>query len=137
MHTRPPMFRRAWGAEGPDLDETWVERAVGSGRRGRDDARVQVRLGRQPRLGVGGHLLAGADVLDLVVGRRTQLTVRPGDFVEFVTQDRRVHVLTFDLQSLSPPAAEFLLGSGQQSSPPLVESGTRFVVSFASAPPGA
>jgi plastocyanin len=65
-----------------------------------------------------------------------QVTVQPGDYVEFVTQDRRVHALAFTLEGLSPAAAEFLVGTGQQSSPPLVESGTRFVVSFEAAPLG-
>jgi plastocyanin len=62
--------------------------------------------------------------------------VRPGDFVEFVTQDRRVHAVEFTLAGLPPAAASFLRTSGQESSPPLVEADARFVVSFAQAPPG-
>ena len=66
-----------------------------------------------------------------------QLTVEPGDYVEFVTQDRRVHAIEFTLAGLPPAAAEFLRASGQEGSPPLVEPESRFVVSFADAPLGA
>ena len=65
-----------------------------------------------------------------------QVTVRPGDWVEFVTEDRRVHAVAFALDGATPAAAEFLRGTGQESSPPLVESAARFVVSFADAPAG-
>lgn len=65
-----------------------------------------------------------------------QVTVRPGDYVEFVTQDRRVHAVAFLLDSLTAPAAAFLRDSGQEGSPPMVDAGTRFVVSFARAPLG-
>ena len=65
-----------------------------------------------------------------------QVTVRPGDYVEFVTQDQRVHAVAFLLDSLTEPAAAFLRDSGQEGSPPMVDAGTRFVVSFARAPLG-
>jgi plastocyanin len=100
----------------------------------RPDALLRDSLGlgdddRVHRVGLGS-----ADNRETV--QPPQVTVRPGDYVEFVTQDRRVHALAFVLESLAPAAAEFLIGPGQQSSPPLVESGTRYVVSFADAPPG-
>lgn len=64
------------------------------------------------------------------------VTVRAGDLVQFVTRDRQVHVISFILASLPAPAADFLRDSWQESSPPLVEMGARFVVTFAGAPPG-
>jgi plastocyanin len=79
--------------------------------------------------------LGSADNRELI--QPTQLTVRPGDLVEFVTQDRRVHAVQFTLDGMPPAAADFLRGSGQEGSPPLVEAQARFVVSFAAAPPGA
>ena len=62
--------------------------------------------------------------------------VRPGDWVEFRTADRRVHAISFVLDSLSPAAVEFLRSSSQESSPPLVEPEARFLVSFEGAPVG-
>jgi plastocyanin len=64
------------------------------------------------------------------------IEVRPGDWVEFRTADRRVHAVSFVLDSLAPAAAEFLRASAQESSPPLVEPEARFLVSFADAPVG-
>jgi plastocyanin len=78
--------------------------------------------------------LGSADNREIV--QPPQLTVRPGDYVEFVTQDRRVHALEFTLEELPPAAAEFMRRTGQQGSPPLVQADARFVVSFAQAPPG-
>lgn len=63
-----------------------------------------------------------------------RVEIRQGDYVEFVTDDRRVHAVAFTLDSLSLPASEFLSQSGQQGSPPLVDAGARFVVSFTGAP---
>ena len=65
-----------------------------------------------------------------------RVTVRPGDWVEFVTQDRRVHAVTFLLDDAPPAGAELLRRSGQDRSPPLVELEARFIVSFADAPEG-
>jgi plastocyanin len=62
--------------------------------------------------------------------------VRPGDWVEFSTADRRVHAVSFVLDSLPAAAAEFLRSSSQESSPPLVEPEARFLVSFEGAPVG-
>jgi plastocyanin len=64
------------------------------------------------------------------------VTVRVGDYVEFLTTDRRVHAVSFVLDSLPPGAADFLRRSGQEASPPLVETGTRFLITLADAPTG-
>ncbi|MDX1646623.1 MAG: hypothetical protein R3304_05730 [Longimicrobiales bacterium] len=65
-----------------------------------------------------------------------QLNVRPGDYVQFVSDDRFVHEVVFPLDSLPPPRRAFLSRTGQSASPPLLELGARFVVSFVGAPVG-
>lgn len=62
--------------------------------------------------------------------------IEPGDYVEFVTTDRKVHAVSFVLDSVPPGAADFLRGSAQESSPPLVSADARFLVRFADAPAG-
>jgi plastocyanin len=62
--------------------------------------------------------------------------VGPGDVVQFVVADSRVYVVRFALESLSPRQRTFLRERRQEASPPLVEPGARFVLSFADAPPG-
>lgn len=64
------------------------------------------------------------------------LTVRPGDYVQFVSDDRMVHEVVFDVDSLPALARTFLQRTGQDRSPPLVELDARFVVSFVGAPEG-
>ena len=64
------------------------------------------------------------------------VTIRPGDYVEFVTEDHRVHAVAFELDSLAPDRATFLRRTGQEGSPPLVVQEARFVVTFADAPLG-
>jgi plastocyanin len=61
---------------------------------------------------------------------------RPGDFVQFLTDDRRVHAVRFVLDSLPPGGADFLKAGAQESSPPLVEPASRFLVTFEGAPVG-
>jgi len=64
------------------------------------------------------------------------LTVRPGDYVQFVSVDRMVHEVAFALDSLPEPARTFLVRTGQDGSTPMVELDARFVVSFEGAPEG-
>lgn len=59
-----------------------------------------------------------------------------GDWLEFVSADWRIHAVRFEVDSLEAPARAFLEGSDQVASPPLVELGQRFVVSFGGAPEG-
>ena len=68
--------------------------------------------------------------------RPPEVRVPPGTFVEFVTTDRRLHTVSFLLDSIPRASADFLTSSGQDRSPPLLELGARFVVSFRDAPPG-
>ncbi len=65
------------------------------------------------------------------------LEIRPGSVVQFVTRDRRVYSVHFEADSIGAPGRAFLEETAQGSSPPLVEAGARFVVTFAGAPEGA
>ena len=59
-----------------------------------------------------------------------------GAWVEFLVVDHRVHTVNFELSQLPVAQAEYLTKARQDASPPLVSSGTRFVVTFSDAPPG-
>lgn len=94
----------------------------------------------QDSLGLSG----GDRVHRVVLGTRdgdefadpVQVTIEPGAFVEFFSEDRRVRTVSFFVDSVAPAQAEFLRSTGQDRSPPLVEIESRFLVSFEGAPPG-
>jgi plastocyanin len=65
-----------------------------------------------------------------------QVTVRTGDLVRFIASDAGAHAIAFDGETLEQGAREFLDRTGQMRSPPFVESGSTWVVSFKDAPPG-
>ena len=77
--------------------------------------------------------LSGARDQEHVVPPRIEIT--SGSWVAFVTLDRRVHTVSFVLDSLSPEAYRYLRDSGQLSAPPLLERGSRLLVDFREAPP--
>lgn len=79
------------------------------------------------------HLRA---VEDQEVASPVQLRVEPGSHVEFVSTDRRVRWIRFELDSLDTAAADFLRAGSQQESAPLVNRESRFVVTFRDAPEG-
>jgi len=56
--------------------------------------------------------------------------------VEFLCVDGRVHSVRFPRDSLTAEAAAFLSRTSQLASPPLVDRGSRFVLTFEGAPPG-
>ena len=60
----------------------------------------------------------------------------PGDVVEFLTVDHRIHTITFLADSLSPEGVAFLASTGQRGSLPLVDRGSRFLFRLEGAPPG-
>ncbi len=64
------------------------------------------------------------------------LDLVPGAVVQFVTRDRRVYSVHFERDGVPSQGWAFLDAAGQTASPPLVEEGARFVVSFEGAPPG-
>jgi len=68
--------------------------------------------------------------------RPSEVVVRSGDFVEFVTDDWKIHEVIFELDSLATPARTFLVDSDQVESPPLLDRGVRYVLSFRDAPEG-
>jgi plastocyanin len=65
-----------------------------------------------------------------------QVEIVQGVWVEFVSADWRVHEIRFEVDSLSAAGRTFLEDTDQVASPPLVDRGARFVVSFAGAPDG-
>jgi plastocyanin len=60
--------------------------------------------------------------------------ISEGDYVEFYVADGRVHTVSFPPDSLTEAARLFLTGSEQDASPPLLERGARFVLTFRDAP---
>jgi plastocyanin len=62
--------------------------------------------------------------------------IEPGDLVQFVSRDWFVHEVHFELDSMTAAARDFLLDTQQASSPPLLQNGSRFVLSFRDAPEG-
>lgn len=65
-----------------------------------------------------------------------ETVIPPGAWVQFVTADAFVHEVRFDVEALPPAAAEFLSSTDQIASPPLLDAGARFVISFRDAPEG-
>lgn len=66
----------------------------------------------------------------------TLVSAVPGDGVEFVTVDHRVHTVVFLPDSLSDEARSFLESTDQMASPPLVSRGSRFILRLRGAPGG-
>lgn len=62
--------------------------------------------------------------------------IRPGDVVQFVVLDHRVHLVRFEEARIAPVALGFLRETAQDNFPPLVEQGARLVLSFENAPIG-
>ena len=79
-------------------------------------------------------VLGGRGAEEHVLPQRTRAD--PGDAVEFVTVDHRVHTLRFLQDSISSEGWDFLVSTGQDAGPPLLSSGSRFLVRLDGAPPG-
>jgi hypothetical protein len=88
------------------------------------------------------EIVAIAQVVQLSGGRDVEHIVPPhveiemGKWVQFLTLDRRVHMVSFVPDSLSPKALEYLVDTGQLKGPPLLARGSRFLVDFRDAPSG-
>lgn len=88
------------------------------------------------------EIAALAQVVQLSGGRDLEHVVPPhveieiGEWVQFITLDRRVHTVSFVTDSLSPEALEYLADTGQLRGPPLLARGSRFLVDFRNAPAG-
>lgn len=89
-------------------------------------------------------LTAGARLHRVSLGGRgaeehavpTVIRAYPGDGVEFLSVDHRVHTLEFVTDSLAREVREFLEATGQIDSPPLVSRGNRFILNLKNAPVG-
>jgi hypothetical protein len=64
------------------------------------------------------------------------LSIESGAYVEFVTTDWLVHEILFDSAALTPSQRGFLERTDQMFSPPMIDRGSRYVLSFVDAPPG-
>jgi hypothetical protein len=64
------------------------------------------------------------------------LSIEAGAYVEFVTTDWLVHEILFDVAALTPSQRSFLERTDQMASPPMIDRGSRYVLSFVDAPPG-
>ena len=98
------------------------------------DALLRDSLGLTEEDRVHRIRLSGAENRESI--EPSSLRVQPGDYVEFTTTDRRVHAITFLLDSVPAGGAEFLRETAQEASPPLIEPEARFVVTFEGAPVG-
>jgi len=91
-------------------------------------------------LGIPDHVpihrvdLSGRADFTRVIPRLT--AANAGDVVQFVVLDHRVHLIRFREELLRPDQIEFLRATSQDRFPPLVEQGSRLVLSFDGAPPG-
>lgn len=100
----------------------------------RSDRALRDSLGISRRVGLHRIALGGARDVDHVLPSLT--TAEPGDVIEFHTVDGRIHTLSFDADSISESARTFLKETGQLSSPPLIDRGSRFLVDLSGAPEG-
>lgn len=66
----------------------------------------------------------------------TRILASPGDGIEFLTVDHRVHTLNFVADSLTDEVHAFLESTAQMASPPLVSRGSRFILRLQNAPIG-
>ncbi|MBM4183054.1 MAG: hypothetical protein FJ207_02380 [Gemmatimonadetes bacterium] len=64
------------------------------------------------------------------------ISIEPGAYVEFITTDWLIHEVLFETDSLGTAERSFLERTDQVASPPLIERESRYVLSFAGAPPG-
>ena len=95
----------------------------------------------------GGRALGlegGARLIRVVLGGRgaqehilpQRILARPGDAVEFLTVDHRIHRIEFPRDSLNARAFEFLVSNRSEASPPLPAQGSRFILRLHGAPAG-
>lgn len=99
----------------------------------RPDQRLQDELGLSSRDEVHRISISGGEQER---AEPAEVTVPQDAYVEFVSTDSWVHEVRFELDSLEGPARDFLEGTDQSDSPPLVNADSRFLVSWAGAPPG-
>ena len=64
------------------------------------------------------------------------VSVEPGSHVEFVTTDWLIHEVIFEEDSVTGARWDFLVGTDQTASPPLIDKESRYVLTFVGAPSG-
>jgi plastocyanin len=63
-------------------------------------------------------------------------TIRTGDLLRFIAQDAGTHAIAFDGDAMTDEARAFLQKTGQLRSPPFLQKGSTWVMSFKDAPVG-
>ncbi|MFO7253756.1 MAG: hypothetical protein DIU60_023695 [Actinomycetes bacterium] len=106
---------------------------------------------KAPPLGDGGEVLElesstvrlepGVVVADVELGGEGVLTpdttrIRVGDVVRFTAGDSRAHTVVFERDQIDSVAVAYLDRTAQLRSPPLLTTGSQWIVSFEGAPPG-
>jgi plastocyanin len=101
---------------------------------------------RAPRLELAGdtiELAGGTALIEIRLGGRDPAAIEPqraeasvGDVIRFVAADGRGYSVRFDAGRMTPAMVQFLDGSNQLASPPLLAPGAAWVVSLENAPPG-
>src|SRR5690606_3974037 len=66
----------------------------------------------------------------------SQVSASTGDVVRFTANDNGGHAIVFDGAALSADARAWLEQTGQLRSPPLIASGSAWVITLEGAPPG-
>lgn len=97
------------------------------------DPVLQAALGLTPRDRVYRVSISGGEIER---AEPAALSIEPGSYVEFVSTDWLVHEILFDTTNLSSEQHHFLRDTDQLHSPPLIDRGSRYVLSFVDAPAG-
>lgn len=98
------------------------------------DRELRDSLGLADSVRIHRFILGGRGAEEHLVPPRVE--VSPGDVVQFVPVDGRIHTVYFEPEDSSGALADFLSRTGQMSSPPLLDRESRFVVTFRGAPTG-
>jgi plastocyanin len=97
------------------------------------DSVLQATFGLTPQVRVYRVAVSGGETER---AEPAALSIEVGAYVEFVSTDWMVHEILFDTASLTPAQRTFLERTDQVHSPPLIDRGSRYVLSFVDAPPG-
>jgi plastocyanin len=106
------------------------------------ETKTSLEVGGEDSTDPHSEIAATAQLVQLSGGRDVEHVVPPqleiglGEWVQFVSLDRRVHTVFFVPDSLSPEALGYLVDTGQLEGPPLLTLGSRFLVDFREAPAG-
>jgi plastocyanin len=98
------------------------------------DPELRAELGIPDEVVIHRVDLSGRGDLTRVLPAVTE--AKPGDVVQFVVLDNRVHLLRFREELLQGARLDFLRTTTQDRPPPLVQRGARLVLTFEDAPEG-